>query len=105
MFGIFFRVEARPGKYQALIDFLTWDGEYAREHEPGALRFEFYRDPADANALYVYEAYRDAEAFEAHKKGEPFRRWNGGLRDELGTNFTVTMLGDAVWPPGPLRAI
>jgi quinol monooxygenase YgiN len=97
MFGIFFRVEAQPGKYDELLAFLKWDGERAREHEPGTLRFEFYRDPQDVNALYVYEAYRDRDAFEEHKKGEPFQRWSEGLRDALGTNFTVTMLGDAVF--------
>ena len=97
MFGIFFRVEARPGKYQELVDFLKWDGDHARDHESGTLRFEFYRDPADANALYVYEAYRDREAFEVHKQAEPFQRWSAGLRDVLGTNYTVTMLGDAVF--------
>ena len=67
MFGILFRVEAKPGKHQELLDFLQWDGEVCRDQEPGTLRFEFYRDPNDANALYVYEAYRDCNAFEAHK--------------------------------------
>jgi autoinducer 2-degrading protein len=99
MFGIFFRVEARPGKYEELLDFLRWDGEFCRDHEPGTLRFEFYRDPEDGNAFYVYEAYRDLAAFEDHKKGEPFQRWSSGVRDALGTNFKVTMLGDAVWSP------
>jgi len=99
MYAIFFRVEARPGKYQELLQFLTWDGEHCRDHEPGTLRFEFFRDPADDNAFYVYEAYRDRNAFEEHKQGEPFRRWAGGLRDELGTHLDVTMLGDAVFSP------
>jgi autoinducer 2-degrading protein len=99
MFAILLRVEAQPGKYQELFDFLKWDGEHARDHEPGTLRFDFYRDPKDANAFYVYEAYRDRDAFEEHKKGEPFQRWSAGLRDALGTNFTVTMLGDAIWSP------
>ena len=99
MFGILFRLEARPGTRQRLIDFLKWDGEVGRDEEPGTLRFEFYPDPNDENALYVYEAYRDVEAFEEHKKHEPFRRWSSGLRDELATNFTVLFRGEAVWSP------
>jgi len=47
----------------------------------------------------VYEAYRDLDAFEAHKKNEPFQRWSSGLRDTLGTNFTVLFRGVAVWSP------
>jgi (4S)-4-hydroxy-5-phosphonooxypentane-2,3-dione isomerase len=99
MFGIVFRIEAQPGKYRELVEFLRWDGEVCRDQEPGTLRFEFYRDPNDDNALYVYEAYRDVEAFEAHKKNEPFQRWSAGLRDQLGTNVTLLFRGDAVWSP------
>ena len=99
MFGILFRVEAKPGKYQALIEFLTWDVQVCRDFELGTLRFEFYRDPNDENALYMYEAYRDLDAFEAHKKNEPFRRWSAGLNQELGTNFTVLFRGEAVRSP------
>ena len=99
MFGIVFRIEAKPGKYQELVEFLTWDGEVCRDREPGTLRFEFYRDPNNDNALYVYEAYRDLDAFEAHKKNEPVQRWSSGLGDQLGTNFTVLFRGDAVWSP------
>jgi autoinducer 2-degrading protein len=99
MFGIVFRIEAQPGKHQELLEFLKWDGEICRDHEPGTLRFEFYRDPNDDNAFFVYEAYRDLDAFEAHKKNEPFQRWSSGLRDKLGTNFTVLFRGDAVWSP------
>jgi len=99
MFGILFRVEAKPGKYQELIEFLTWDGKVCRDTEPTTLRFEFYRDPNDVNALYVYEAYRDFDAFEAHKSNEPFRRWTAGLNQELGTNFTVIFRGEAAWSP------
>jgi quinol monooxygenase YgiN len=53
MFGMLFRVEAKPGKYQELIDFLKWNGEVCRDHEPGTLRFEFFKDPDDAHALYL----------------------------------------------------
>ena len=99
MFGIVFRIEAKPGKYQELVEFLTWDGEVCRDREPGTLRFEFYRDPHNDHALYVYEAYRDLDAFEAHKKNEVVQRWSPGLGDQLGTNFTVLVQGDAVWSP------
>ncbi len=99
MFGILFRIEAKPGKHQELIDFMKWDGNVCKDQEPGTLRFEFYQDPEDENALYVYEAYRDVNAFEAHKKNEPFRRWSSGLQKELGTNLKILFRGEAVWSP------
>ena len=30
MYGIPFRVEANPGKFQELVDFMTWDAEVCR---------------------------------------------------------------------------
>ncbi|SEM07341.1 autoinducer 2-degrading protein [Syntrophus gentianae] len=99
MFGILFRIEAKPGKYQELVDFMKWDGEVCRDQEPGTLRFEFYRDPKDENALYVYEAYRDTQAFEAHKDHAPFQRWVSGLQNELGTNLKILFRGEAAWSP------
>jgi (4S)-4-hydroxy-5-phosphonooxypentane-2,3-dione isomerase len=97
MFGILFRIEAKPGKRQELVDFLRWDSEVGRDQEPGTLRFE--QDPEDENGLFVYEAYRDQAAFEAHKQNEPFKRWIATVRDELGTTFEVLFAGEAVWSP------
>ena len=53
MFGIIFRIEARPGKYQELLEFLKWDGEVCRDREPGTVRFDAYCDPKDDNAFFV----------------------------------------------------
>jgi len=85
MFFILFRFKAKPGKRQALIDFLKWDGEVCRDQEPGTLRFEFYSDLEEEDMFYVYEAYRDRTALEEHKKNEPYQRWSSGLENELGT--------------------
>lgn len=99
MYGILFRVEANPGKFQELVDFITWDAEVCRDEEPGTLRFEFYQDPENENALYVYEAYRDLEAFKEHKQNEPYKRWSPGLKEELGSNFSLVFIGDALFSP------
>jgi autoinducer 2-degrading protein len=96
MLGILFRIEAKPGKLQELIDFFKWDGKVCSEKEPGTLRFEFYHDPENENALYVYEAYRDLEAFEEHKKNDPYKRWSTSVQEELGMNFSVLFHGEAI---------
>ncbi|MCI5158098.1 MAG: hypothetical protein D3906_06575, partial [Candidatus Electrothrix sp. AUS1_2] len=90
------RIEAKPGRLQELIGFFKWDQEVCSEKEPGTLRFEFYHDPENENALYVYEAYRDLEAFEEHKKNEPYKRWSSTVQEELGSNFSVLFQGKAV---------
>ena len=101
MYGIVFRVEAKPGKFQELVDFLTWDAEVCRDEEPGTLRFEFYQDPENENALYVYEAYQNQEAFDVHKNNDPFKHWHSaGLSEALTINgLQVLFAGDALFSP------
>lgn len=95
MYGILFRVKAKRGKFEELCNFLKEDAEVARDQEPGTLRLEFYRD-GNKDALYVYEAYRDRNAFEEHKKNEPFQRWSRFVCNDLCDDFTKLFDGDAV---------
>jgi len=96
MYGILFRVEAKPGKLQELIAHAEWTVEVCRKEEPDTLRFDFYPDPNNDQAIYVYEAYRDRAGFEAHKRNEPFQRWAAGRREELTTNFQALFNGDTI---------
>ncbi len=99
MFGILFRVKAKAEKYKELVTFLTEDGEFCRDEEQGTLRFEFYPDKNDKNAFYVYEAYRDKEAFEEHKKSKIFERWKSYIKPKCVVEHRVLFDCDAVWSP------
>ena len=83
MQGMFFRVRAKEGRKAELLAFLKWDAEVARQTEPGTLRFDVYEDPADPNAVFLYEAYESAEAFERHKANEPFKKWQAEIVPDL----------------------
>lgn len=87
MIGTLFRVEVKPIKRQAFIEFIEWDVRVAKEREPGTLRFDLYQDPKDENAFFVYEAYRDEKAFEEHKKNEPYQHWESHVMPEMVTGF------------------
>ena len=97
MFGFAVHVRAKPGKFQALIDQLTWAADVARESEPDTLRFEFYPDPNDKSALYLYEAYSDRDGFEAHKKNAPYQQWADGGKDELVEDGLILFEGVAMF--------
>ena len=96
MYGILFRVVAKPGKLQELIAHAEWVVAVCEEKEPGTLRFDFYKDPHNDQAIYVYEAYQDRTAFEAHKQNEPYKRWASGRAEELTTDFEILFDGDAL---------
>ena len=76
IFAILFRVDANPGKRQALVNFLDWDRKESIEKERGTIRFDVFSDPENEDRFYVYEAYEDATAFEEHQRHEPFKRWS-----------------------------
>jgi quinol monooxygenase YgiN len=101
MYGIVFRTEAKLGKLPDLVDFMTWDAEVCRDEEPGTLRFEFYQDPENENAIYVYEAYQDLDAFEVHKNNAPYKHWHSAGQPEALTvnGIQVLFAGDALFSP------
>ena len=58
-----------------LLAFLQWDADVCRTVEPGTLRFDVWESPDEPNVVFLYEAYTDRDAFEAHKANEPFKRF------------------------------
>ena len=100
MIAALFKVKVRPGKKAELIEFLKWDGQVARDEEPGTLRFDVFEDPGDESIVYFYEAYVDGAALDAHKANPPFQKFAGGLRDECIESVESLLTGwlEAVWP-------
>ncbi len=64
------------------------------------LRFEFYPDPKNKEAFYVYEAYRDKKAFKEHQKNDPYKLWDDVVKRKwLAAPPKVLFDCDAVWAP------
>ena len=65
-----------------MLDFLRWDAEVAKAGEPGTLRFDVWEFADEPDAVYLYEAYVDQAALDAHREGEPVkpRRFRTGAR-------------------------
>jgi mannose-6-phosphate isomerase-like protein (cupin superfamily) len=84
MFEILFKVQIKPERLQEFLNFIQWDIEVARKWEKdGTLQFSLYPDPSAANSFVVYEAYRDEQAFEAHKQNEPYKRWEREIKPNM----------------------
>ena len=93
MLAILFRAKVKPGKRQELIDFLKWDFQECKKEE-GTLRFDVWVDPADEDAVYVYEAYQDQAAFDTHKEGKPFQLWSSEVEPEWITEKRILFAGE-----------
>lgn len=98
MIGLIAWFKVKSGNMEELVDFFQWDGQVAKETEPGTLRFEFYGDPEGADALFLYEAYQDEDAFDVHKSHEPYQKWIAELRSNLVEEFKIIKgLGQCRW--------
>jgi quinol monooxygenase YgiN len=75
LYGGIVKLVTQAGRTAEVLDFLRWDAEVARTKEPGTLRFDVWQSAEEPNVVYLYEAYVDHEAFEAHKANEPFQRF------------------------------
>ena len=49
--------------------------------EPGCFRFDVARDEQNPNRIYLYEAYKDKSAFDAHVKMPHYHAWRDTVKD------------------------
>lgn len=82
MKALLIELTAQSDRFDELLAFLRWDAEVAAT-EPGTLRFDVYEIPDRPGCVYVYEAYADDAAFDAHRAGEPFRAWVDHVEREV----------------------
>jgi autoinducer 2-degrading protein len=87
MRAILFRAVAKPGLRESLLTFLRKDA-HESSGEVGTLRFDVVEDPENDQAFFVYELYRDDDAFAKHKEGAAFREWEERLKPQLAA-FTI----------------
>jgi quinol monooxygenase YgiN len=92
MIAILFRVVAKPGSREDLLDFLQRDSDESAA-EDGTVRFDVFPDPKDDHAFFVYEAYIDPGAFEQHMKGSAFQEWTSRIKPQL-AEFTLLFRGE-----------
>jgi quinol monooxygenase YgiN len=89
MYGASFHAIVKPGRKQDFIDFLKWDADVAKDSEPGTLAFEVFQDPANEDGVYVFEGYKDSEAFDQHRSHEPFQQWVSQVREGMLAEFRL----------------
>jgi quinol monooxygenase YgiN len=83
MYGTLVKIVAKPGKWEQLLEFLRWDAAVATDEEPGTTRFDVWNVPDQPDAVYLYEAYVDQEAFARHQANEPYKRFVRVIMPEL----------------------
>lgn len=61
-----------PEHYVSFMREMLINARNSRELEPGCVVFDVCEDPAQTGQVFLYEIYRDAAAFEQHKREAHF---------------------------------
>lgn len=65
-----------PVHMDAFMREMVANARSSREREPGCLVFDVCVDPAQPAQVFLYEIYRDAAAFEQHKREAHFAEFD-----------------------------
>jgi autoinducer 2-degrading protein len=76
MYGALVKFVVKSGMRSEFLEFLRRDAKVAKDIEPGTLRFDVWETSLEPDVVYVYEAYKDAEALEVHQNNEPFKKFD-----------------------------
>lgn len=78
----------RPGGEARVAEMVRSLAEQVR-NEPGNVLFEVHTQADDPRAYWVYEVYRDEEAFQAHLAAPYGARFNAELRELIEEDGSV----------------
>ncbi len=80
MYVVCVTVFVKPGNEQGFIE-ATKKNHQGTLSEPGALRFDVLQKVDDPGQFFLYEVYRDADAFAAHQQTEHYATWKATVAD------------------------
>ena len=100
MIGAVAKIWLKPDRKDEYLAVLREDGEESELEQPGPMRFDIYEDPADSTVIYLYEAWPDREAWEAHMESNVAVKKLAELSPECVVKKELLIPGwtDAFWP-------
>lgn len=88
-------LKAKKGQDQGVLDALKMFSDSVKS-EPGTLAWRLCQSLTEPEQFFVFETYKDQEAFEAHARSEAFQSLVASLADGLEVPLEVTFLNEAV---------
>lgn len=98
MYVILAPIQIKPGYAEQFIEAVLLDAQGSVNNEPGCLRFDVIRDEEDPNRIYLYEVYKDKDAFEYHKTTPHINKWRETVKDWWVEPRPPVGKGTNVWP-------
>lgn len=93
MITVIARFQMQPGKEFEAIEALKQMAAAVEANEPGAIAYTMNRGKVNPLEIYVYEVYKDSEAFDAHRKTPHMREMQAAFAETMDrASFNVEML-------------
>lgn len=73
MYSLFIKTRVKPGSAEDFLLAIKANAAASVASEPGCLVFDVSQDRVDPDVIYLYEIYRDDDAYEAHTQTAHFR--------------------------------
>jgi (4S)-4-hydroxy-5-phosphonooxypentane-2,3-dione isomerase len=71
----------KPERVAAFMPLIVDNARASREQEPGCRQFDVCTDPAAGNVVFLYEAYDDRAAFDAHLATAHYKSFDAAVAD------------------------
>jgi autoinducer 2-degrading protein len=81
MFIVTVNFTIKKGKAAEFTEVMKRQAQNSLNKERGCLQFDVCRAPDDEHRIFLYEVYKDAEAFELHLKSEHFLAFDRTVKD------------------------
>ena len=82
MFALFVTIKIKPGHRDEFIEATMGDAIGSNNDEAGCLRFDVHASDEDPNTVYLYEVYKDRDAWQvAHRSAPHYTKWRETVSD------------------------
>lgn len=90
MFAVCVTFEIVPDRWTDFLERMRRQAERSLAVEPGCVRFDVWTDTVRPGAVFLYELYVDANAFDLHLKSAHFVEFDAATTDMLLDKSVVT---------------
>lgn len=82
MYTLFVTLDVHADKLDDFVDAISVNAAASLRDEPGCLVFDVHQDAETATRFYLYEVYRDRDAFRVDHRSSPhYARWQEAAKD------------------------
>ncbi len=99
MYTVIVTLDVHPDKIDEFIDAIAVNSKASLENEPGCLRFDVHRSTERDNRFYLYEVYRDEEAFTLEHRAAPhYAVWRAASAQFVENGSHTNQFGEPLFP-------